>query len=676
MAGSGTSALLEPRALALTFAEDSFAANRQGPWGLDLGAMDLAVRPGDSFNRFVNGTWLDRTEIPPDRSSYGPTVKSGEVVEQRLRAIVEETGRRGREREPRLTAMSGLYYSFMDEARIEALGTSPLEAGLKGIRSSLDHEDLARLMGASHADLRRSLFQADVSADASGSGRYVLYLSQSGLGLPDRSYYLQQGLSGLRRAYREYLTLLLELIGWVAPAASAERVLAFETELARVSWSLEERRDASRNYVPVNRADFERRAGRFPWQAFLAGAGLDGAATLILRQSSAFPRLADVFAATPLADLKAWQAAHLADRAAPYLTRRFVDAWFDFRGRALTGQLQVEPRWRRGVALVDQVLGDWLGQEFVERHFPDSAKAEVRKIVDNVRRAMENRIRSLDWMTANTKGRALAKLARLGVKVAYPDRWRDYSGLVIRADDLLGNVRRSAKFEWAFKRRRIGHPLDPNDWAFTPQTAQAYYSNSRNEIVFCAGMLQPPNFDPLADPAINYGAVGAIIGHEIVHGFDDQGRKYDGDGALRDWWSPEDAREFEARAAVLADQFNRMEALPDLHLNGRATLGENLADLGGVLLALDAYRLSLGGAEAAVIGGFTGEQRVLLGWAQKWRRKMREAEVRRIVASDTHVPNGVRAEAPLRNVDTWYEAFGVTPRDRLYLPPEQRVRIW
>lgn len=397
---------------------------------------------------------------------------------------------------------------------------------------------------------------------------------------------------------------------------------------------------------------------------------------MILVEKDAFPALARIFAATPVETLQAWQAAQTTDQASPYLSTRFVDQHFAFRGKVLYGLPANRPRNIRGAQLVDQQLGDPLGRLYVAKHFPPSSKATMERLVADLRTAMRARIAKLDWMSPETREKALAKMRRFGVKIGYPSRWRDFSALTLSADDLFGNVVAAGKFNQAWTLAKLDRPADRDAWDMNPQQVNAYYHPVRNEIVFPAAILQPPFFDPQADPAVNYGAIGGVIGHEITHGFDDQGRKSDGEGVLRDWWSQRDAEAFEQRAKALSAQYSAIEVLPGAHINGDRTLGENIADLGGVHLAVDAYRLSLGGRPAPVLDGITGEQRVFYGWAQVWRGLMREAAVRQALATDTHSPNTVRARAPLRNVDAWYEAFGVTPDDADYLPPDQRVRIW
>ena len=393
-------------------------------------------------------------------------------------------------------------------------------------------------------------------------------------------------------------------------------------------------------------------------------------------ENTAFPGIAQVFAETPIETLKAWEATQIVDQASPYLSKAFVDARFEFRGKTLRGQPENRPRWNRGVALVDGQLGEVLAQEYVRLHFPASSKAQMETLVDNIRAAMTERLKTLDWMSEATREQALYKMSKFGVKIGYPDKWRSYDGLELTAGDLYGNVERSSAFEWAWQRGKIGKPVDPLEWGMTPQTVNAYYNPPRNEIVFPAAILQAPFFDPNADPAVNYGGIGAVIGHEITHGFDDQGRKSDGDGVLRDWWTPEDAARFEARAKVLGDIYNSLEPLPGVHVNGDLTMGENIADLGGLLLALDAYHKSLNGQPAPVIDGLSGDQRVFLGWAQVWREKSREAALKEQLTTDPHSPGSVRAATSPRNIDAWYAAFGVSPDQKAYIAPEARARIW
>jgi len=649
---------------------------RLGAWGFDLAGMDRSARPGDDFNRYANGGYLDRLQIPADQSSYGATSAYGEAVQNELRAIVEQAAARRGAQGRDAARIGALYRSYMDEARVQRLDDRPLRKSLAAIRAIRTRSQMARSMGAAQGGFGASIVSLDVNADARDPGRHQLYLNQSGLGLPDRSRYLDPQFDSVRIAYRAYIRTLLADIGWPAPDAAAADILAFETRIAEAHWSRQERRDPQAGYAATRRQDLAAAAPEFPWRDFFQGAGMSPSGPIVQRESTATPKLARIFAATPLPTLKAWQAFHVADDAAPYLSDRFVQARFRFRQQVLDGQPQIEPRWKRGVALVNATLGEPLGREFVRQWLPPATKAKAEAIVANVVAAMKARIAANDWMSGQTKAEALDKLAKLRWQVGYPDRWRDDSGLRMRADDLVGDIQRAAAFEWAFQRRRIGAPVDRDEWFFMPQAGQAYYAPTENQVVIAAAVLQPPNFDPDADPAINYGAIGAIVGHEISHGFDDQGRRYDGDGRLRDWWRPEDEQRFKTRSDVLARQFDALEVLPGLRMNGRLALGEDMADLGGILLALDAYRLSLKGGPSPIIDGFTGEQRVFLGWAQKWRRKYREPTLRALVASDPHAPGDIRAAAPLRDVDAWYAAFDVRPGDKAYLAPEQRARIW
>ena len=644
------------------------------PWGFDLAGRDLGVKPGDDFNAYANGAYLRNTEIPADKTSFGPFDVLYENSQAQLRAIIEASA--ANPSNANAAKVGALYASFMDEARVEQLGARPLEADLAAVQAVADHAAMARLMGQSHAGFGGSLFGVDVFEDLQKPDLNSPYMGQGGLGLPDRDYYLKADFAAQREAYVAYLTRTLEAIAWPEPAKAAADILAFETRLAEQHWSQVERRQIDKIYNPTKVADLPTLAPGFDWTAFLEGAQIADVDTLVLMENTAVPGIAKVFAATPIETLKAWQAFQVVDQASPYLSTAFVDSRFDFRGKTLRGQPENRPRWNRGVALVDGQLGEVLGQEYVRLHFPASSKAQMEDLVANLLAAMTERLKTLDWMSEPTREQALYKASKFGVKIGYPEKWRSYDGLELTADDLYGNVERSAAFEWAYKRGKIGRPVDPLEWGMTPQTVNAYYNPPRNEIVFPAAILQAPFFDPNADPAVNYGGIGAVIGHEITHGFDDQGRKSDGDGVLRDWWTGEDAARFEARAKVLGDIYSSLEPLPGLHVNGDLTMGENIADLGGLLLALDAYHKSLNGRPAPVIDGLTGEQRVFLGWAQVWREKTRDEALREQVTTDPHSPGSARAATPPRNIDAWYAAFGVTPEQGAYIAPEARARIW
>lgn len=645
-----------------------------GAWGFDLAGRDTSVKPGDDFNEYANGTYLRTTEIPADKSRFGPFDVLYENAQSQLKSIIETSTANPANENAR--KVGALYASFMDEAKIEQLGATPLAADLAAVKAVTDHAGMARLMGESHSGFGGSLFGIDVFEDLKNPNLNSAYLGQGSLGLPDRDYYLKPDFAAQREAYLAYLTTTLTAIGWADPAKTAADILAFETKVADKQWTTVERRQIDKLYNPAKASDLATLAPGFDWAGFLAGAQVSDVDTLVLMENTAIPAIAQVFADTPIETLKAWQAFNVVDQASPYLSKAFVDARFDFRGKTLRGQPENRPRWNRGVALVDGQLGEVLAQEYVRLHFPASSKAQMEALVGNIRDAMTERLKTLDWMSEPTREQALYKMSKFGVKIGYPDKWRSYDGLELKADDLYGNVERSSAFEWAYKRGKIGKPVDPLEWGMTPQTVNAYYNPPRNEIVFPAAILQAPFFDPNADPAVNYGGIGAVIGHEITHGFDDQGRKSDGDGVLRDWWTPEDAARFEARAKVLGDIYDKLEPIPGVHVNGDLTMGENIADLGGLLLALDAYHKSLNGQPAPVIDGLTGDQRVFLGWAQVWREKSREAALKEQLTTDPHSPGPVRAATSPRNIDAWYAAFGVSPDQKEYIAPEARARIW
>lgn len=662
-------------AVALPAAAADLSAPRMGAWGFDLSGRDPATPASEDFFRHANGAYLEGLEIPADRSSFGAFDMLRELSAQRMRAVLETaaadpapSGDRAR--------LAILYRNYMDEARIAELGARPIEAGLKEIRRTRTHGEIARLMGRSAKGFGGSVFSAAIFDDARNPQAYAVYLGQAGLNLPDRDYYLEPRFERQRAEYRAYAERLLTLAGWADPGASADAVLAFETKIAKVSWTNAQRRDRDRTYNPAAPTELPRLAPGFPWSDYLEGAGLSGAGRLILREQEAFPEIARIFAETPLATLKAYMALSLTDEAAPYLAPAFDNANFDFRGKVLTGQQEQQPRWKRAVALVDDQLGEALGRDYVAAYFPPESKALMEGLVADIKAAMRRRIEGVSWMGAETRARALEKMSKFSVMIGYPEVWRDYSGLEMTPGDLFGDVSRARAWDWNRLVSRLDQPVDRREWSMTPATVNAYYSPTRNVIVFPAGILQPPFFDPKADMAINYGAIGGVIGHEITHGFDDQGRKSDGDGRLNDWWTPEDAERFKAESAKLGAQYSAFEALPGVFIKGDLTMGENIADLGGILLALDGYRASLKGAPAPVIDGLTGDQRVFYGWAQVWRTKLRDDRARQQLTTGPHSPPQARVNLPVRNIDAFHEAFGVKPGDPMHLPADQRARIW
>ncbi|MES2860831.1 MAG: M13-type metalloendopeptidase [Pseudomonadota bacterium] len=645
-----------------------------GVFGFDLNGMDTTVKPGADFNRYASGTYLANTPIPSDRASYGMFTVLADRAETNLRALIEESA--ANPSTPDATRIGAFYASFMDEAAINAMGATPLQSDLNEVRAADTHEKMAALMGRTQYGFGASLFGVQTFEDLRTPDKVSAYVVQGGLGMPDRDYYLEDRFATQKAAYRAYVEQALTLAGWPEPAAAADAVLAFETAIAAEHWTAVENRQIDKIYNPMTVAELTTAAPGFDWAGWAAATGLGTDRTLIAANNTAFPAMARVFADTPMSTLQSWEAFQVINQAAPYLSQAFVDARFEFFGKTLSGQQENRPRWKRGVGLVDGSLGESLGKEYVARHFPAESKAQMEDLVANIRAAMTARIQNLDWMSDVTKEQALYKMSKFGVKIGYPDEWRSYEGLELVPGDLYGNVERSAAFEWAYNLGKLDRPVNPLEWGMTPQTVNAYYNPPRNEIVFPAAILQAPFFDPRADPAVNYGGIGAVIGHEITHGFDDQGRKTDGDGVLRDWWTAEDAARFTERAAVLGAQYSALSPVDGANVNGDLTMGENIADLGGLLLALDAYHMSLNGQPAPVLNGLTGDQRVFLGWAQVWRNNSRDEYLRNQVTVDPHSPAQYRAAVSPRNIDAWYTAFGVAPGDEQYLAPEARARIW
>jgi putative endopeptidase len=646
-----------------------------GPWGFDDSGVDPKSNPGDSFFDFASGMWHARTGIPADKFRFGVFDAVEEKTLEQVRAIIE-----GAAKSPSPNTDGGkvgaLYSAFMDEARIEQLDVAPIVGDLAEIRRAKTKADIAVLMGRARGGVGGSLFFVTVSEDEKDPTRNTLHASQAGLGLPDRDYYLRDAFKDKKAKYHEYVARMLDMAGWAEAQQRADEILALETRIAEASWSRAESRDRDKTYNPLTPAELDAYAPGFPWSAWFAAAEVGEAHSIVVRQNTAFPKLAKIFAETPLETLQAWQAFRVVDQTAPFLSERFVKAQFDFRAMELAGQPEPRQRWKRATLLVNRSLGEVVGKEYVAHHFPPESKAKMEELVGQLKLALRGRIENLPWMTPETKVKALEKLDLFGVKIGYPNKWRDYSALKIDPADLVGNIRRSTAFRWAYAVAKLDKPVDPDEWGMTPQTVNAYYSATHNEIVFPAGILQPPFFDPNADMAVNYGGIGGVIGHEFTHGFDDQGRKYDGHGVLTQWWQPADAAKFQAEAAKYGAQYDTYAVAPGVNVKGAQTMGENIADLGGILLALDAYRASLHGQPALVLDGYTGEQRVFLGWAQVWRAKYRPEALMQQTTIDTHSPPRFRVDGPLRNVDAWYDAFGVKPGDKLYLKPEDRVRIW
>lgn len=654
------------------------AKAQYGDYGLVLGDRDLAVRPGDDFFRHAVGGWLAATPIPDDRSSFGISTVVAERAENDLHEISEAAANSGAAAGSDEQKIGDFYASFLDEATIEAKGLTPVQPWLDSIAVIKTPRELARAFAESNRGFGNSPFAVSVDVDAKKPDAYAVYLNQSGLGLPDRDYYLKEGQTyqDYRAAYRGYIEKLLTLAGVANARPRADSVLALETRIARAHWPAEQTRDAEATYNPLTIDALAAEAPEFDWASFAKAAGIDRAGTIVVAQRSAFPKLAKLAGYTSLEVWKAYLTFHTLDRAAAFLPKAFDEANFEFRGKVMGGRSVQRARWKRAVRLLDTQIGEALGRSFVARRFPPSARTAALGLVANLKSALAAMLAEANWLDGATRTAAAAKLDAMGAKIGYPDVWRDYSGLSIARDDAFGNVLRTLAFEYARNIAKLGRPIDRTEWFITPQTVDAYNDATRNEIVFAAGILQPPYFDAGADAAVNYGEIGSVIGHEISHGFDDQGRKFDAHGKLQEWWTAKDAQAYTARADRLVAQFNVYEPLPGLHINGQLTLGENIADLAGLAISYRAYKISLGGKEAPVRDGLTGDQRFFLAYAQSWTAKQREAALRQRLLSDPHSPPEYRVNGIVRNFDPWYAAFNVQPGDKLYLKPEDRVRLW
>jgi putative endopeptidase len=637
-----------------------------GTWGVDLSTRDLSVRPGDDFQRYANGTWMDTHDIPADKSQNGVGSELADRVQEQLRAIV--TGA------PRTSQLGAFYASYVDEPLLERLDVAPLKPDLARVEAIRSKAEFIGHMAGTLTSFGSTVFALGLLPDPANPTTNIAYVFSNGMGLPDRDYYLLDTYAPQREAYRAYIQRTLEMIGEPNPASEADTVLAFETAIAKISWPQTDLREIDKLNNPMTLAQLKAYAPQFDWDAYLGDAQVMSPHMLVA-DNTAIQAMAALYAATPLETLKTWQKFKVANDAANYLSKRFVDSKFAFTS-TLTGAKEQRPRWRRGVAEVDQRLGELLGQVYVERYFPARSRTLMQKLVANLKLAAAERIRGNRWMGEATKQAALLKLARMDVMVGYPDKFRDYSQLVLRPDDLYGNIKRSAAADWAYQMADLNKPVDRKKWALSPATVDAYNSGLENKIVFPAGILQPPFFDPAADPAVNYGSAGAIIGHEIMHGFDDQGRKIDENGAVRDWWTPEDATRFKALTDDLGRQYSSYEAAPGVFINGALTMGENIGDMSGLEVAYSAYQMSLKGKAAPVLDGLSGDQRFFLAFAQAWRGKQRDEAIKTQVASDPHSPRRYRVIGTLRNLDAWYRAFKVGPDAKYYLPPDQRVRIW
>ena len=654
-----------------------------GTWGVDLAGIDKTVKPGDDFFSYVNGNWVKSAVIPADRSSTGSFQDLQILSENRMRAIADELDARAADR---LSAeerkLRDLYDAFVDRKQIEARGLDPVKADLAYLAGLKTKQDVARAMGSIRL-ATESIFDVGVGVDDKNPNAYSINLEESGLGLPDRDYYLldDKALAATRDAYKKYLSEMFALAGFKDADARAAKVFALETEIAKAHWTRADRRDEDKVYNPMPYGDLKKLAPKFPWDAYFAEAGIPttgpkGARQVIVAEKSAFAPLAEIFAKTPVSVWRDFLTVHYLHSYAAYLPQKFDDTDFAFYGTVLGGRTQQLDRRTRGVHLLDRDLGEALGHLYVAKFFPPEAKAKAQALVANLMKAYEQDIQTLSWMSEATRQKALEKLHQYTLKIGYPDKWRDYSAYTVTRDDLIGDVQRANTFEWNREIKRLDDPVDKTEWGMTPSTINAYYNPPFNEIVFPAAILQPPFFDPNADDAVNYGGIGAVIGHEISHGFDDQGSKYTGKGVFESWWTADDRKNFDARTAQVVAQYDTYEPLPGLHVIGKNTLGENMADLAGLSIALKAYHLSLAGKPAPALDGFTGDQRFFLGFGQIWRSKYRENAIRTQTMSNEHTVAPFRVIGATRNADGWYDAFGVKTGDKYYLPPDQRVKLW
>lgn len=651
--------------------------------GIDPDGFDKSVRPQDDLFLHVNGRWLLSTEIPSDKSNYGSFTALDDAARDNIRAIIEESVKNPTDANSH--KVGDFYRSFMDEETIARKGLEPLKVQLDAINSLATTDDVIRYFGSSNVVGIGSPFGFGIGTDDKNSSRYLAAISQGGTTLPDRDYYLEKGekYAEARFALQAYIAELFKLAELPGGYSAAEDILKLETALAKAQWSRTELRDAEKRYNLFVVSKLTDVSAKLPWAVFFEAAGVKDLKEINVITPSFFTALETIVAETPVETWQQYCRFRLLDAAAEYLTPAFVDAHFELHDRTIAGIPEQKPRWKRAVDATAGagagdfgVLGESLGQLYVKRHFPAESRRRMDELVANLMKTYETSIHELKWMTDVTKKKALDKLHKITTKIGYPDEWRDYAKLEIKADDLLGNMQRSAMFEHHRQLDRLHKPVDRKEWGMTPQTVNAYYNPSMNEIVFPAAILQPPFFDAKADDAANYGGIGAVIGHEISHGFDDEGSKYDGDGNLQNWWTEADREAFDKLTGQLVSQFEAYEPLPGRKLNGKLTLGENIADLSGMAIAYKAYRMSLGGKDGPVIDGHTSAQRFFLSWAQIWRRKYREDELIRRLVIDPHSPSSFRANGPISNLDAFYEAFDVKPEDKLFKPKAERIQIW
>jgi putative endopeptidase len=646
--------------------------------GIELANMDTSVAPQQDFFHYVNGSWMEKTEIPGDKARWGSFDELRENAEKQVLAIVQQLAAEQHVKGSDEQKIADLYSSFLDEKLAEVLGLNPLRGELAQIDNIKSHQDLTALWGQWQRYRVGTPVAVFVGQDQKQSDQYITGASQAGLGLPDRDYYLKDDArsAALLGQYQVFIAKLWTLAGMDNAEQAAADIVALEKKIAAAQWSRVQNRDRNATYNKLTIAELTKLAPGFDWQAFLTAAGLGSINELVVRQPTYFTDFAKLQAKTPVAQWQQYLKFHLIRSNASNLSRAFADASFDFYGKTLNGLQDQRSREKRAVSLVDSNLGFMVGKKYVEQHFKPEAKARMDQMIENLRGAFRQSIDELEWMSPVTKKQAQIKLAKFNTKIGYPDKWRDYSCVDISPTDLVGNLRRSAECEYQRTIERLGKPVDRTEWGMTPQTVNAYYSSTMNEIVFPAAILQPPFFNVDADDAVNYGAIGGVIGHEFTHGFDDQGRRSDGDGNLRDWWTEQDAAQFQGRAQLMIDQYSSFNPIDDLHLQGALGLGENIADLGGLTVSYKAYQNSLNGQDGAVIDGFTPEQRFFMGWGQVWRIKFRDEALRQQVITGPHSPGMYRVLGTLSNMPQFYEAYDVKPGDGMYRDDKVRVKIW
>ncbi|WP_309614402.1 M13-type metalloendopeptidase [Flavobacterium sp.] len=646
--------------------------------GITKKNMDTKVKPGDNFADYVNGTWNKNTKIPADKASYGAFDLLYDQSQKDVKAIIENAAKGNNADGSDEQKIGDYYASFMNRKDRNAKGITPIQSELKTIDAIANYTDLASYFGTSNRTGVTNPFNISVSQDSKNPNEYALTTWQSGLGLPEREYYTATDakMVDIRKKYVAHVEMMLQLCNIENPAENAAKIMALETTIASSHMKKEDTRDVVKLYNKYNTADLKTLTPDFDWAAMLKTAGMDKEKTIIISQVDYTKSLNNIIKNTPLDTWKTYLKWGLIKRNANRLNTALDNQSFAFYGKTLYGVEKQEEDWKRGVNGVNGAMGEMVGKVYVEKHFSPEAKERMVTLVKNLLKAYAESIKKLDWMSTDTKKQALAKVDKFLIKIGYPDTWRDYSSLKIAKNDLYGNSVRANEFEYQRNLSKLGKPVDRTEWLLTPQTVNAYYNPTLNEIVFPAAILQPPFFDLNADDAVNYGGIGAVIGHEIGHGFDDQGSAFDGDGVMKNWWTDADLKAFKAKTAALETQYNGFKAFPDLNVNGAFTLGENIGDLGGLSIAIKAYKASLNGKEAPVMDGFTGMQRVFLGWGQVWGEKTREEALRSQIAGDPHSPAKFRINGVVRNVPEFYEAFNIKPTDSLYLAPEKRVKIW